>query len=91
MKALDEVTSEELEYAVNTYIKKGKWMPTVSTLLSIVRRKRFKQGEELIPLIRDALEKTDDYQVGRQTYQEDVDRVLVEMGYRKGFINADRV
>lgn len=91
MRALDDVSSEELEYAVDTYIRKGKWMPTVSVLRAIIRKRRFKQGEELIPLIRDALEKTEDYQVGRQTFQEDVDRVLVEMGYRKGFISADRV
>jgi len=91
MRALDDVSSEELEYAVDTYIRKGKWMPTVSVLRAIIRKRRFKQGEELIPLIRDALEKTEDYQVGRQTFQEDVDRVLVEMGYSKGFISADRV
>ena len=90
-KALEDVSVEELEIAINRYLKKGKWMPTVAQLRQIVKRYRFSVGEKLIPEIRKKLEKVGEYHLGRQTWQEDVDRVLIEMGYSEGYVDSNRV
>jgi len=89
--ALEDVSVEELEIAINKYLKKEKWMPTIAQLRQIVKRYRFNVGEKLIPEIRKMLEKELRYQLGRQTLQDDVDRVLVEMGYSKGYVDSNRV
>jgi len=91
LDALDDVSEEEFQIATKRAQRKSKWMPTVAQLRQIVKRHRFNVGEKIIPEIRRRLEKVGEYQIGEQTWQEDVDRVLAEMGYSEGYVDSNRV
>ena len=91
LKLLDDVTHEELQKALASHTLKSKWMPTIGDLRELIDEIRRPAWEVMRRRVIADMEKKGKWDWNGRVNQETVDKSLVELGYKKGKLDANKL
>ena len=91
MKAMDDMTLAELEFAIEKAIRKNPWMPAIAKLWEIVNKKRTDKKQKIVQKVTTWLMKNTNWDYSKQAVQEDIDNALKQLGLVAGSIKASDI
>ena len=91
IKAIDDMTFDELESAIEKSLQTSIWMPTIASLWEIVNQKREEEKVKIVQKVTTWLIKHCDWDYSQQAMQKHVDKALISMGLEAGSIKTSDI